>query len=110
MQAVNPPLQAARIDGQACRSSGTSHFPAFAPPDVSGVDDFESVVLTFDYILHPDQGGPAGPRRAGTLLYRNAFANQEAGYAAALGFMAVFISAVLCSFHFPFILSLIVCF
>ena len=51
--------------------------------------------LVFDYIFILTQGGPAGSTDVlGTLLYRNAFSNQESGYAAAIGIVISLISAV----------------
>jgi raffinose/stachyose/melibiose transport system permease protein len=43
-------------------------------------------VLVFDYVWITTRGGPAGATEVvGTLLYKEAFENFEAGYAAALG-------------------------
>ncbi|MFE4785593.1 carbohydrate ABC transporter permease, partial [Streptomyces sp. NPDC056716] len=51
--------------------------------------------LIFDYIYILTQGGPAGSTDVlGTLLYRTAFANQEAGYAASIGVVMALISVI----------------
>jgi raffinose/stachyose/melibiose transport system permease protein len=51
--------------------------------------------LVFDYIFILTQGGPAGATDVlGTVLYRDAFSNQEAGYAAAIGIVISLLSAV----------------
>lgn len=51
--------------------------------------------LVFDYIFILTQGGPAGSTDVlGTVLYRDAFSNQEAGYAAAIGIVISLMSAV----------------
>jgi raffinose/stachyose/melibiose transport system permease protein len=51
--------------------------------------------LVFDYIFILTQGGPAGSTDVlGTLLYRDAFSNQEAGYAAAIGVVISLMSAI----------------
>ena len=51
--------------------------------------------LVFDYIFILTQGGPAGATDVlGTVLYRDAFSNQEAGYAAAIGIVISLMSAL----------------
>ena len=50
-------------------------------------------LLVFDYIYIITQGGPAGASEVvGTLMYKEAFARFEAGYAAALGLGMSFLS------------------
>jgi raffinose/stachyose/melibiose transport system permease protein len=49
--------------------------------------------LVFDYIFILTKGGPAGSTDVlSTVLYRDAFSNQEAGYAAAIGIVISLIS------------------
>ena len=53
-------------------------------------------LLVFDYIYIITQGGPAGASEVvGTLMYKEAFARFEAGYAAALGLGMSFMSGII---------------
>ena len=53
-------------------------------------------LLVFDYIYIITQGGPAGASEVvGTLMYKEAFARFEAGYAAALGLGMSFMSGLI---------------
>lgn len=53
-------------------------------------------LLVFDYIYIITQGGPAGASEVvGTLMYKEAFARFEAGYAAALGLGMSFLSGLI---------------
>jgi raffinose/stachyose/melibiose transport system permease protein len=52
-------------------------------------------LLVFDYIYIITQGGPAGASEVvGTLMYKEAFARFEAGYAAAMGLGLSFLSGL----------------
>ena len=52
-------------------------------------------LLVFDYIYIITQGGPAGASEVvGTLMYKEAFARFEAGYAAAMGLGLSFMSGL----------------
>ena len=96
MQAVNPAqYEAARIDG----ANAWQEFWHITLPGIRPTLMFLALMtviwsfLIFDYIYILTQGGPAGSTDVlGTLLYRNAFANQEAGYAAAIGVVMALIS------------------
>jgi raffinose/stachyose/melibiose transport system permease protein len=53
-------------------------------------------LLVFDYVYIITQGGPAGATEVvATLMYKEAFARFEAGYAAALGLGMSFVSGVI---------------
>lgn len=101
MQAVNPALyEAARLDG----ASAWQEFWHITLPGIRPTLMFLALMtviwsfLIFDYIYILTQGGPAGSTDVlGTLLYRDAFSNQEAGYAAAIGVVMALISLVACS-------------
>lgn len=89
MQSVDKELyDAARVDG-ANRWNQFLHvtLPGILP--VFGILVLLVVVwslITFEYPYIITQGGPAGATQILTvLLYQNAFANNEAGYAAAMG-------------------------
>src|SRR5918992_2326821 len=89
MQAVDPALyEAARLDGAGV----WREFWHITLPGIRPTVMFLSLMtviwsfLIFDYIYILTQGGPAGSTDVlATLLYREAFANQEAGYAASIG-------------------------
>ncbi len=52
-------------------------------------------LVVFDYVFIITQGGPGGATEVvSTLLYKNAFARNEAGYAAAIGLSMTFLSAI----------------
>jgi raffinose/stachyose/melibiose transport system permease protein len=55
--------------------------------------------LAFDYVWILTQGGPAGASDLmATVLYRNAFARFEAGYAAAQGLLLSGLAGVIVAF------------
>ncbi|MFE4670511.1 carbohydrate ABC transporter permease [Streptomyces sp. NPDC056734] len=98
MQAVNPSLyEAARLDG----ATMWQEFWHITLPGIRPTLMFLGLMtviwsfLIFDYIYILTQGGPAGSTDVlGTLLYRTAFANQEAGYAASIGVVMALISVI----------------
>lgn len=98
MQAVNPTLyEAVRLDG----ANAWQEFWHVTLPGIRPTLMFLALMtivwsfLIFDYIYILTQGGPAGSTDVlGTLLYRDAFSNQEAGYAAAIGIVMALISMV----------------
>jgi raffinose/stachyose/melibiose transport system permease protein len=98
MQAVNPALyEAARLDG----ATAWQEFWHITLPGIRPTLMFLGLMtviwsfLIFDYIYILTQGGPAGSTDVlGTLLYRDAFSNQEAGYAASIGVVMALISVV----------------
>lgn len=56
--------------------------------------------LVFDYIFIMTGGGPGGSTDVlGTVLYRDAFSNQQAGYAAAIGIVLSLMSAIVVSLY-----------
>jgi raffinose/stachyose/melibiose transport system permease protein len=53
-------------------------------------------MLAFDYVFIMTQGGPAGASELpATLLYREAFADRNAGYAASIGVTLALLTAVI---------------
>ncbi|MCW2890481.1 MAG: raffinose/stachyose/melibiose transport system permease protein [Streptosporangiaceae bacterium] len=98
MQSVNPSLyEAARLDG----ANAWQEFWHITLPGIRPTVMFLSLMtviwsfLIFDYIYILTQGGPAGSTDVlGTLLYRDAFANQQAGYAASIGVVMAVISMI----------------
>jgi len=96
MQAVNPSLyEAARLDG----ANLWQEFWHITLPGIRPTLMFLGLMtiiwsfLVFDYVYILTQGGPAGSTDVlGTLLYRDAFANQQAGYAASIGVVMALIS------------------
>jgi raffinose/stachyose/melibiose transport system permease protein len=98
MQTVNPAqYEAARLDG----ASAWQEFWHITLPGIRPTLMFLALMtviwsfLIFDYIYILTQGGPAGSTDVlGTLLYRDAFSNQEAGYAAAIGVVMALISVI----------------
>jgi raffinose/stachyose/melibiose transport system permease protein len=98
MQAVNPSLyEAARLDG----AHMWQEFWHITLPGIRPTLMFLSLMtviwsfLVFDYVYILTQGGPAGSTDVlGTLLYRDAFSNQQAGYAASIGVVMALISAM----------------
>ena len=98
MQSVDKELyESARVDG-ANRWDEFRHItiPGILPTLMFVV--LISVIfsfLVFDYVFIITQGGPAGSTEmAATLMYKNAFALEEAGYAAAMGMSLALVSAV----------------
>jgi raffinose/stachyose/melibiose transport system permease protein len=99
MQAVDHDLyDAARVDG-ANRWHQFYHvtLPGIRP--VLGLVILLVIVwslLVFEYPFIITQGGPAGATQVMTiLLYKNAFALNEAGYAAAMGLSMCFVAALI---------------
>lgn len=98
MQSVDPELyDAAKVDG----ASRWSQFMHVTIPGIRPTLVFVMLMtiiwslLTFDYVYIITQGGPAGASElVSTLLYKEAFQNFEAGYAAALGISMSFISGI----------------
>ncbi|MDT5193070.1 MAG: raffinose/stachyose/melibiose transport system permease protein [Mycobacterium sp.] len=98
MQSVDPSLyEAARLDG----ANVWREFWHVTLPGIRPTVMFLSLMtviwsfLIFDYIYILTQGGPAGSTDVlGTLLYREAFANQQAGYAASMGVVMAMVSVV----------------
>jgi raffinose/stachyose/melibiose transport system permease protein len=98
MQAVNPAqYEAARLDG----ANAWQEFWHVTLPGIRPTLLFLALMtviwsfLIFDYIYIMTQGGPAGSTDVlGTLLYRDAFSNQQAGYAAAIGIVMALISMI----------------
>jgi raffinose/stachyose/melibiose transport system permease protein len=101
MQAVEPSLyEAAKLDG----ANPWQEFRHITLPAIRPTLVFLMLMtviwsfLIFDYIYILTQGGPGGATDVlGTLLYRTAFANQEAGYAASIGVVLGLISFVFVS-------------
>jgi raffinose/stachyose/melibiose transport system permease protein len=98
MRGVDPNLyEAAQLDGaSAWRQFSSVTLPAIRPTFLFlGLMTIIWSFLVFDYIFIMTDGGPAGATDVlGTVLYRDAFSNQEAGYAAAIGIVMALISAV----------------
>lgn len=98
MRGVDPSLyEAAQLDGaNAWRQFSAVTLPAIRPTFLFlGLMTIIWSFLVFDYIFILTDGGPAGATDVlGTVLYRDAFSNQEAGYAAAIGIVMALISAV----------------
>ncbi len=98
MQGVDPSrYEAARLDGaNAWQELWHVTIPGIRPTLVFMA--LMTVIwsfLVFDYVWILTRGGPAGATEVmGTLLYREAFANQNAGYAASIGVLMAVISAL----------------
>jgi raffinose/stachyose/melibiose transport system permease protein len=97
MQNVDPELyDAAKVDG-ASRWRQYLHItlPGIRPTLVFlGLMTVIWSLKAFDYIYIITQGGPAGSSDVvSTLMYRNAFTEYEAGYAASMGLTIAFITA-----------------
>ncbi|GHO87311.1 carbohydrate ABC transporter permease [Dictyobacter formicarum] len=99
MQAVSPELyEAARVDG-------ASRWKQFLHVTIPGIRPVLGIVLllvtvwsllVFEYPFIITQGGPAGATQVmSILMYKNAFALNEAGYAAAMGLSLSFIAAII---------------
>lgn len=90
--------EAARIDG----ARAWDEFVHVTLPGMRPAFVFAMVMtviwsmLAFDYVFIMTQGGPAGASELpATLLYREAFANRNAGYAASIGVTLAFLTAVI---------------
>jgi raffinose/stachyose/melibiose transport system permease protein len=98
MHGVNPSLyEAAALDG----ANSWKQFWHITLPSIRPTLMFLGLMtiiwsfLVFDYIYILTQGGPAGATEVlSTLQYRDAFENQEAGYAAAIGVVLALISGI----------------
>jgi len=101
MQAIDPELyHAARVDG----ANGWQQFYAVTLPGIRPVLGLSLLLVTvwsllvFEYPFIITQGGPAGATQVMTiLLYKNAFALNEAGYAAAMGLCVSVLAALVAS-------------
>jgi raffinose/stachyose/melibiose transport system permease protein len=98
MQSVDPELyDAAKVDG-ASRWQQYRHItlPGIRPTLVFLV--LMTIIWSlkaFDYIYIMTNGGPAGSSDVvSTLMYRDAFTNYKAGYAASLGLSMAFLTAI----------------
>lgn len=98
MQGVSPSLyEASGIDG----ANSWQQFRHITLPSIRPTLMFLGLMtiiwsfLVFDYIYILTQGGPAGATDVvSTVLYRDAFQNQEAGYAASMGVILAVISGL----------------
>jgi len=99
MQGVDPALyDAAKVDG----ASNWQQYRHITLPGIRPTMVF-IVLMTviwslkaFDYIFIMTQGGPAGSSEVvSTLMYKQAFNEYEAGYAAALGLSMTLVTAVI---------------
>lgn len=98
MQGTDPALyEAARLDG----AGAWQEFWHVTLPSIRPTFMFLALMtiiwsfLIFDYIYIMTQGGPADATQVvGTLLYQEAFSDQAAGYASAMGIMLAFISVM----------------
>jgi raffinose/stachyose/melibiose transport system permease protein len=98
MRGVDPTLyEAARLDGSGARQE----FWYITLPSIRPTLVFLALMtviwsfLVFDYIYILTEGGPAGSTDVlGTLLYRTAFSDLEAGYAASMGVVLALFSSV----------------
>lgn len=97
MQGVSPDLyEAAEVDG----ANAWQQFLNVTIPGIRSTLMFIVLILivwsliTFDYVYIMTSGGPSGSSElVSTLLYRDAFSNSEAGYAASMGMVIALISA-----------------
>lgn len=98
MQSVDPTLyEAATVDGAgAVRQFFSVTLPAIRPTFAFlGLMTIIWSFLAFDYVYILTKGGPAGSTDLlSTVLYRDAFANLQAGYASAMGVVMALISGV----------------
>jgi raffinose/stachyose/melibiose transport system permease protein len=98
MQSVNPSLyEAAELDG----AGGWAQFWHITLPSIRPTAMFLGLMiiiwsfLVFDWIYLLTGGGPGDATDVlSTVMYRDAFESQEAGYAAAIGVVLALISAV----------------
>jgi raffinose/stachyose/melibiose transport system permease protein len=99
MQGITPDLyDAAKIDG----ANRWQEFIHVTIPGIRSTLLFMLMMvaiwsfLVFDYVWLLTQGGPAGSSEVlGTLLYKEAFARFEAGYASAIGLTISFFAAII---------------
>ncbi|GAA3209821.1 carbohydrate ABC transporter permease [Dactylosporangium siamense] len=103
MQGVDPELyDAAKMDGaSAWQQYRSVTLPGIRPTMVFIV--LMTVIWSlkaFDYIFIMTQGGPAGSSEVvSTLMYKQAFNEYSAGYAAALGLSMTLVTAVILAFY-----------
>ena len=98
MQGVNPSLyEASGLDG----ANSFQQFWHVTLPSIRPTLMFLGLMtiiwsfLVFDYIYILTQGGPAGATEVlSTLQYRDAFENQQAGYAASIGVVLAMITGI----------------
>lgn len=98
IQSVDPALyEAARLDG----ANAWDEFVHVTLPGMRPAFVFAMVMtviwsmLAFDYVYIMTQGGPAGASELpATLLYRQAFDNRNAGYAASIGVTLALLTGV----------------
>ena len=103
MQATDPALyEAARLDG----ASTWGEFVHITLPSIRPVLMFLALMtiiwsfLVFDYIYIITQGGPNNATQVvGTLMYTEAFSDQAAGYASAMGLFLGVIAIVIVFFY-----------
>ncbi|GHO73917.1 sugar-binding protein [Ktedonobacter sp. SOSP1-85] len=101
MQAIDPELyNSARVDG----ANRWRQFYHITLPGIRPVLGLSLLLVTvwsllvFEYPFIITQGGPAGATQVMTiLLYKNAFALNEAGYAAAMGLCVSVLAAIVAS-------------
>jgi raffinose/stachyose/melibiose transport system permease protein len=98
MQGVDPQLyDAAKLDG----ASRWQQYLHITLPSIRPTLVFLALMTViwslkaFDYIYIITQGGPAGSSEVvSTLMYKDAFTNYQAGYAASLGLSMAFVTAL----------------
>lgn len=103
MQGVDPQLyDAAKVDG----ANRWQQFKSVTIPGIRPTMIFIILMTViwslkaFDYIFIMTQGGPAGSSEVvSTLMYKQAFNEYEAGYAAALGLSMTFVTAIILAFY-----------
>jgi raffinose/stachyose/melibiose transport system permease protein len=103
MQGVEPTLyDAAKVDG----ANKWQQFKSVTIPGIRPTLIFLILMTViwslkaFDYIFIMTQGGPAGSSEVvSTLMYKQAFNEYEAGYAAALGLSMTFVTAIILGFY-----------
>lgn len=103
MQSIDRELyEAARVDGAGLwREFRDITLPGIRPTLVFAVVLVTIwSFLTFDYVYIITEGGPAGATEtAATLLYKNVFEYNEAGYAAAMGLTLSVVAFVVMAFY-----------
>lgn len=103
MQSVDPELyDAAKVDG----ASRWKQYIYITLPGIRPTMVFLGLMTViwslraFDYVYIITQGGPAGSSDViSTLMYRKAFSEYEAGYAAAMGLTIAFITAAVLAIY-----------
>jgi raffinose/stachyose/melibiose transport system permease protein len=103
MQGVDPSLyDAAKVDG----ASSWQQYKHVTLPGIRPTLVFVVLMTViwslkaFDYIFIMTQGGPAGSSEVvSTLMYKQAFNEYSAGYAAALGLSMTLVTAVILAFY-----------